>query len=436
MKNGLQKRIVISLLALSLLPTSVFAAALPAAAAPTVVLDGQALKFDVAPKIVNGSTLVPMRTIFEALGSSINWDPVTKIVKGVRYQAEFMYKVGDKQALINGRKVEFSGTPGRIEQNRTLVPLRMVSESFGATVNYDTKSRIITINSNRIADATNEPAASFLRYRLTMPYERQVEKTPYFLKYMEQHLQENALLFFGDSTTWGSYLGRSEALPHLVEQATGRQSINLGVPGFTATHMVPFMKYATQNITEPDVVVQVQYFWGQSSSNSGLDKLLSNPLTPSYEDALAYIRQDSGADDEYFTPSYANYTEQPADTITSRIARGKQLFYPKASLDPELNNQLEELRMWIAARPKQTFYLYIPPYQLNEAYRHTDLTAASFKAYTDQIGQLFSDLPNLRFRDFNQSDAQWQSSDFIDWIHRSKVGEKKFARQMGEWLKD
>jgi hypothetical protein len=144
-KNGWLNRAIVILLAVTLLPITLVAAVKAAPAAPTVFLDGRELKFDVPPKIINGSTLVPMRLIFESLGSSINWDAVTKTVKGVRYQAQFIYMVGDKHAWINDRRVEFTGTPGRVEQNRTLVPLRMISESFGATVNYDAKSPLLVI---------------------------------------------------------------------------------------------------------------------------------------------------------------------------------------------------------------------------------------------------------------------------------------------------
>ena len=39
-----------------------------------VRLDGEILSFDVQPQIINGRTMVPMRTIFEKLGAAVEWE--------------------------------------------------------------------------------------------------------------------------------------------------------------------------------------------------------------------------------------------------------------------------------------------------------------------------------------------------------------------------
>ena len=46
----------------------------------TVVLDGQTLEFDVQPTIIDGRTMVPMRVIFEALGATVEWNGETRTV--------------------------------------------------------------------------------------------------------------------------------------------------------------------------------------------------------------------------------------------------------------------------------------------------------------------------------------------------------------------
>jgi hypothetical protein len=52
-------------------------------AAPRVLLDGQLLSFDVQPIIEDGRTLVPLRTIFEALGANVSWDENTQTVAAI-----------------------------------------------------------------------------------------------------------------------------------------------------------------------------------------------------------------------------------------------------------------------------------------------------------------------------------------------------------------
>src|SRR5690606_16211956 len=109
-------------------------------------------------------------------------------------------------------------------------------------------------------------------------------------------------VFFGDSITWGSYLGRKETHPYLIGMGTGSSSFNLGVPGFTLNQMLPFMKHALQNIDEPNVVVQLEYFWGDTSIEqySGLEEFLAS-VVPSYSESLTHIRNDLVHDDDVTT---------------------------------------------------------------------------------------------------------------------------------------
>ena len=46
----------------------------------TVLLDGSPMTFAVPPQIINGSTMVPMRAIFDALGATVRWDGTTRTV--------------------------------------------------------------------------------------------------------------------------------------------------------------------------------------------------------------------------------------------------------------------------------------------------------------------------------------------------------------------
>ena len=46
-----------------------------------VTVDGEAVKFDVLPQIINDRTMVPVRAISEAFGCTVNWDNDTKTVE-------------------------------------------------------------------------------------------------------------------------------------------------------------------------------------------------------------------------------------------------------------------------------------------------------------------------------------------------------------------
>jgi lysophospholipase L1-like esterase len=417
-------------------PQTLFAAAKPPSA-PIVILDGRKMSFDVAPLIIKGTTLVPMRAIFEELGANITtWSPVTQTVTAQRNQTEFIYTIGTAYAIINGWQVDNkSSVPGMIKDYRTLVPLRMVSESLGAKVNYDGTTKTITINSNKVLPDLTEAAPSLSRYRITLPYTTMLQDAPYAISYLRENHDKDSYVFFGDSVTWGSYLGRKETHPYLIGEATGRSSYNLGVPGFTINQMLPYMKFALKDIVEPNIVVQLEYFWGESSVDqyTGLVDILEGSV-PEYSNSLTFIRDDMVRDDDVTSRAYANYLEQPAILKAARLERSKQIFTPKTTLDLKLSSRLVELSEYIATRPDQAFYLYIPPYQINELFKFTKLSSSQFDAYIQQIQAVFADNPNVRFKDFNSASEQWAATDYIDWIHRSVSGEKKFAKYMQEWL--
>ncbi|MEW5922341.1 MAG: copper amine oxidase N-terminal domain-containing protein, partial [Bacillota bacterium] len=124
----------------------VFIGTAPASAAPRLLLDGKQLSFDVPPVTEQGRTLVPLRTIFEALGADVRWDGTTWTVTATKGQTTVRLTVGVRTAYKNGAPVNLD-VPAKIVNGRTLVPLRFVSEALGAKVNWDTKTQVVTIRS-------------------------------------------------------------------------------------------------------------------------------------------------------------------------------------------------------------------------------------------------------------------------------------------------
>ena len=120
-----------------------------AQAAPKVTLNGNQLSFDVSPTIENGRTLVPLRTIFEALGANIDWDDATNTVTANKADINVRLQIGAQTAYKNGGPVNLD-VPAKIISDRTMVPLRFVSEALGADVNWDANTQTIAIVSNGI----------------------------------------------------------------------------------------------------------------------------------------------------------------------------------------------------------------------------------------------------------------------------------------------
>lgn len=111
-----------------------------------ITLDGRPLAFDVPPRFENDTALVPVRAIFEALGASVSWDEAAQKVIAVKGTTEVILTVGDNTAYRNGASIPLS-TPAQVVEDRTLVPLRFVSEAFGAEVSWNQEKQEIAIKS-------------------------------------------------------------------------------------------------------------------------------------------------------------------------------------------------------------------------------------------------------------------------------------------------
>ncbi|NLV22472.1 MAG: MBL fold metallo-hydrolase [Syntrophomonadaceae bacterium] len=130
---------------LAILILGIFVGAVQAAS-PTVVLNGQQLTFDVPPVIDDGRTLVPLRTIFESLGADVNWDVSTSTVTAKRDNTTISLQIGNATAYKNGSGIKLD-VPAKLVENRTMVPLRFVSEALGCSVSWNPTNYIVEITS-------------------------------------------------------------------------------------------------------------------------------------------------------------------------------------------------------------------------------------------------------------------------------------------------
>jgi len=110
-----------------------------------VTLDGRELNFDVLPIIENGRTLVPLRTIFEALGAEVSWNEETQTVTAKKGSTEIQLIIGG-EAYKNGQLIPLD-VPAKSFKGRTLVPLRFVSEALGYQVNWSNETQTASISS-------------------------------------------------------------------------------------------------------------------------------------------------------------------------------------------------------------------------------------------------------------------------------------------------
>lgn len=110
-------------------------------------VNGQIIKPDVEPFIENGRTLVPIRFISEALGYNVSWNEEKREVSVFNSYMDLVLKIGDKDAIVNGKLVNLD-VPAKIVDSRTFVPLRFIGESFGLFVDWDNDARKVIVKEN------------------------------------------------------------------------------------------------------------------------------------------------------------------------------------------------------------------------------------------------------------------------------------------------
>jgi len=106
--------------------------------------NGKFLNIDAPPIIENGRTLVPIRVIGEALGATVNWFAEDKKVTYALGTKFIELWIGNPIAYVSGKKVKLD-TPPKIVNNRAFVPLRFVSENLSARVSWEPNEKRITI---------------------------------------------------------------------------------------------------------------------------------------------------------------------------------------------------------------------------------------------------------------------------------------------------
>lgn len=109
-----------------------------------IFVDGEELKLTQPAVIIKGNTLVPMRTIFEALGAEVKWNGSTQTVTAVKEKTTIVLPIGKKTAQVNGNNITLT-TPAQLINQTTMVPLRFVGEALGADVRWNSSERTITI---------------------------------------------------------------------------------------------------------------------------------------------------------------------------------------------------------------------------------------------------------------------------------------------------
>ncbi len=111
----------------------------------TVTVNGGAVAFGGAqPVETGGAVLVPLRGVFQALNATVRYDGPTKTIFAQKGSASVVLPLGALTATVNGQPQALS-QPAQTVNGTTLVPLRFVAQALGAFVQWHAASSTVEI---------------------------------------------------------------------------------------------------------------------------------------------------------------------------------------------------------------------------------------------------------------------------------------------------
>jgi len=131
----------------------------------TVYLDGRVLNFsDVQPQMINDRVMVPLRAIGEEMGADVYWNPATGVAE-LTLGNRFVRLTVNSPVMDYGYFIDYGApdteydtsvyilsAPAIIMNDRTLVPLRAISEGLGGSAEWVDEARTVVLTSPEVTD--------------------------------------------------------------------------------------------------------------------------------------------------------------------------------------------------------------------------------------------------------------------------------------------
>lgn len=110
----------------------------------TAMAGSDTLTLPVAPVIRSGTTFVPLRFVSEAFGASVQWDSIFQLIEISLGGHTIQLQINNKTAVVSGKTVALNLAPF-LQADTTMVPIRFVSEVLGARVVWDGTTKTVSI---------------------------------------------------------------------------------------------------------------------------------------------------------------------------------------------------------------------------------------------------------------------------------------------------
>lgn len=128
------------------------------AISPSVLINGQKLQSKAI--LEKGSTMVPLRAIFEQFGAKVDYVGTSKTIFATKGSIRVTYKMGDVSAKKNDQNILLKTLPV-VREGVTYIPLRLVAEAFDANLLWNGSAKTVIIRSPE--NNVHTPVAEILK---------------------------------------------------------------------------------------------------------------------------------------------------------------------------------------------------------------------------------------------------------------------------------
>ncbi len=222
------------------------------------------------PVIADGRTLVPVRAISDAFGIQIGWDEAERKVSLKKAEKEIKLFIDSKTAYVNNQEITLDVAPS-IQNGRTMVPLRFISETLGYNVNYVNTTKQVVIDDTPVVIQCGDKKITLAEVKELCNIYRNSAQRPdgYSDSEFEEAILMNVLDVFYEIAIF------SKSFPEFIIGASENERIDAGIKNIKQF-------YNPQMEALNALVCEKYFFWNSSSiidyieRNINLDETYQN----------------------------------------------------------------------------------------------------------------------------------------------------------------
>ena len=110
----------------------------------TVHVDGKYVSTDVQPFIKNNRTYLPVRVATESMGATVTWNGATRTATIKKGNTVIQCTINNHTFTVNGQ-AHYSDVAPLLKNNRTMLPIRQIAEALGGKVTWDGNTASVDI---------------------------------------------------------------------------------------------------------------------------------------------------------------------------------------------------------------------------------------------------------------------------------------------------